>query len=102
MPRAHLHSCIVVAITHVKFWARQVLMGLSVAVGVATAVGLGVAPALVPQIFTRDAQLWPLMRSVAPQARVGCHGRCNTGLLTHVMYHSKPPPNEHLKIWVRC
>lgn len=44
-------------------------MGLAVAVGVATAVGLGVAPALVPQIFTRDAQLWPLMRSVAPQAR---------------------------------
>lgn len=49
-------------------------MGLAVVVGVATAVGLGAAPALAPHIFTRDAQLWPLMRSVAPQARLGAVG----------------------------
>lgn len=44
-------------------------MGLAVAVGVVTAALLGAGPWLAPHLFTRDAQLWPLMRSVAPQAR---------------------------------
>ncbi len=47
----------------------QVLMGLAVSVGVVTAALLGAGPWLAPHLFTRDAQLWPLMRSVAPQAR---------------------------------
>ena len=44
-------------------------MGLAVGVGLITAAALGAAPWLAPNVFTRDAQLWPLMRSVAPQAR---------------------------------
>ena len=47
----------------------SVILGLSLVIGVAVGPFAGALPALAPGLFTSDAALWPLMRSVAPQAR---------------------------------
>ncbi|KAK9830569.1 hypothetical protein WJX72_012538 [[Myrmecia] bisecta] len=45
----------------------KVLLAVGVSVGVATALGASGIPTLRPQLFSTDAALWPVMRSVAPQ-----------------------------------
>lgn len=54
----------------------RVLLGLAACLGVATAAAAVALPCACPGLFTRDAALWPLMRSVAPQVR----GRSLTSL----------------------
>jgi hypothetical protein len=44
------------------------LLGMALAAGAATAAASAALPSCFPGAFTRDAALWPLMRSVTPQA----------------------------------
>ena len=46
----------------------SLLLGLAVAVGIVTSLFTAGLPTLLPQLFTNDAALFPIMRSVAPQA----------------------------------
>lgn len=46
----------------------SLLLGLAVAVGIVTSLFTAGFPTLLPQLFTNDATLYPIMRSVAPQA----------------------------------
>ena len=45
------------------------LLGMAIALGCATSVVAAALPSYFPGAFTRDAALWPLMRSVAPQVQ---------------------------------
>eukprot|EP00891_Asterochloris_glomerata_P002016 jgi/Astpho2/2016/e_gw1.00038.121.1_t len=46
----------------------KLLIGVGVVVGVITAIAAAGFPSLLPQAFTSDQALWPVMRSIAPQA----------------------------------
>ena len=46
-----------------------VLLGMAGLIGCATALAAAAVPSCVPGALTRDPALWPMMRSIAPQAR---------------------------------
>ena len=48
----------------------KLLIGVGVVVGVITAIAAAGFPSLLPQAFTSDQALWPVMRSIAPQVRL--------------------------------
>jgi len=47
----------------------KLLLGVGVVVGAVTAFVATAVPYYLPFLFTPDAQLWPIMKSIAPQVR---------------------------------
>lgn len=54
-----------------KEWVK-LLVGVGLLVGIVTAVLATGVPYYLPFLFTPDVELWPIMKSIAPQVRAHC------------------------------
>lgn len=54
-----------------KEWVK-LLVGVGLLVGIVTALLATGVPYYLPFLFTPDVELWPIMKSIAPQVRARC------------------------------
>lgn len=45
----------------------KLLLGMGIFVGIATSLLAAGVPSMIPQLFTPDHRLWPIMKGMAPQ-----------------------------------